>query len=123
MLIPEFDLSVLSEIASDHFGRSFGALEQRFGKESRESVKFLMENGLVKIHERNIKPFMPSGSDYVDPPVGNIIATDLGKVEIKRWNTKCALSQKERWKERVFGFISGVLTTVISGLIISIIAG
>lgn len=110
MLIPEFDLSVLSEIASDHFGRSFAALEQRFGKESRESVKFLMENGLVKIHERNIKPFMPSGSDYVDPPVGNIIATDLGKVEIKRWNTKCALSQKERWKER---FIGALVTLAI----------
>lgn len=110
MSVPEFDISVLSEIASDTLGRSFETLEQRFGKESRESVKFLMENGLVKIHERNIKPFMPPHSDYVDPPVGNNIATNLGKVEIKRWNTKCALSQKERWKER---FIGALVTLAI----------
>ena len=30
-----------------------------------------------------------------------------------------ALTRRERWKERLFGFLSGVLVTVLSGLILS----
>lgn len=33
------------------------------------------------------------------------------------------LTQKERWKERLFGFLSGVAVSVISGIIASLILG
>lgn len=33
------------------------------------------------------------------------------------------LTQKERWKERLWGFLSGVTVSVISGIIISLISG
>lgn len=33
------------------------------------------------------------------------------------------LARKERWKERIFGFLSGVLVTVLGGLILSWLSG
>lgn len=113
MSIPEFDISVLSEISSDALGRSMTDLEHEFGKEVRSSIKFLIENDLAKIHERDIRPFMPPTTDYRDPPKGNIVATDLGRLEVKRWNTKKLLSKKERWKER---FIGALVTLAIWAL-------
>lgn len=119
MDIPEFDMQVLADIAEQKYGLSCDVLVKTHGKEVLESIDFLQSNGLVRIHERDLAPFMiPNGIDYKDPPKGNIVATSSGKIEIKRWNTKNSLSRAERWKERIFGFMSGVLVSVISAVIV-----
>ena len=122
MDIPEFDMLVLADISEQEYGLPREALIKEHGKEVLESIGFLQSNGLVRIHEQDLAPFMaPNGIDYKDPPKGNIVATSAGKIEIKRWNTKNALSKAERWKERFFGFVSGVLVSVVSAVIIWLI--
>lgn len=119
MYIPEFDMRVLADIAEQKYGISRGALVKEHGQEVLESINFLQSNSFVRIHERDLAPFMiPNGIDCKDPPKGNIVVTSSGKIEIKRWNTKNSLSRAERWKERIFGFISGVLASVISAVIV-----
>lgn len=39
------------------------------------------------------------------------------------WKEFRGLERRERWKERLCGFVSGVLVTVISGLILRLFAG
>lgn len=119
MKIPEFDMMVLADIANCKDGWSREKLVAKHGFEILKTVDFLLENQLIKEHTSNLAPFMPPGSDYTDPPIKNLVATDTGRIEVKRWNTLRVLSKRERWKERIFGFISGVLVTVASGLILS----
>lgn len=117
MVIPEYDLSILSDIAKHNKGRSKQELIRRYGKESSESVIFLQSNNLIQIHTANLRPFFPNNSDYQDPLVGNFIATSLGKTELKRWKTKHALTTKEKWKERFIGAIFTLSVWLIQELI------
>lgn len=119
MNIPEFDMLVLADIADCKDGWSREELVSKHGFEILKTVDFLLENQLIKEHKSNLAPFFPPGSDYTDPPVGNLVATDLGRIEVKRWKTVRILSKRERWKERISGFVSGVLVTVVGGLILS----
>lgn len=119
MAIPEFDMRILADIASCDDGWSREELALKHGTEVLETVELLLSEGLVRIHERDLAPFMlPNGIDYRDPPKGNVVVTRAGKIELKRWSTKKSLSKAERWKERAFGFISGVLVSVVSAVII-----
>lgn len=118
MDIPDFDMLVLVDIADCKDGWSREELVSKHGFEILKSVDFLMEHQLIKEHTSNLAPFMPPGSDYTDPPLGNLMATDKGRIEVKRWRTVRALSNQERWKERIFGFFSGVLVSVVSGVIL-----
>lgn len=61
---------------------------------------------------------MQANTKYKDPPIGNIIATRLGKTEVKRWKTELSLTFKERWKERIWEFITGVITASILWLLV-----
>ena len=117
--IPEFDMRILADIADSASGRSKEELVQKHGFEILETVDFLLSNDLIKVHEHDIKPFLPPESDYKDPPKGNLIVTQTGKIELKRWLVKASLTKRERWKERLYGFISGMIVSVLSGLIIS----
>lgn len=119
MNMPEFDMMVLADIAGCRCGRSREELAAKHGFEILKTVDFLLENQLIKEHTQNLLPFLPAGSDYTDPPIGNLVATDTGRIEVKRWNTVRVLSKRERWKERLYGFVSGVLVAVLSGLILS----
>ena len=119
MTVPEFDMMILTDIADCKDGWSREELVAKHGFEILKTVDFLLENQLIKEHTSNLAPFLPPGADYTDPPLGNLVATDTGRIEVKRWRVKVALTKKERWKERIFGFVSGVLATVASGLILS----
>ncbi len=119
MTVPEFDMMVLADIADCKDGWSREDLVSKHGFEILKTVDFLLENQLIKEHKSNLAPFLPSGSDYTDPPMNNLVATDWGRIEVKRWNTLRILSKRERWKERIFGFVSGVLVTIVGGLILS----
>lgn len=125
MNIPDFDMIVLSDIADCSDGWSRQELIDKHGFEISETIDFLLSNNLIKIHEHDIKPFLPPNSEYSDPPKGNIIATKTGKIEVKRWNTKQSLAKSERWKERIWGFVSGfasgVLATVVGAWIIQVL--
>ena len=117
--IPEFDMRILADIADCASGWSKEELVQKHGFEILETVDFLLSNDLIKVHEHDIKPFLPPESDYKDPPKGNLIVTQTGKIELKRWLVKASLTKRERWKERLYGFISGMIVSVLRGLIIS----
>ena len=123
MNIPDFDMLVLLDIAECRDGWSRQELIDKHGFEISETIDFLLSNSLIEIHERDVKPFLPSGSDYIDPPKGNIIATKTGKIEVKRWKAKQSIIKSVRWKERIFGFVSGVLVTVIGGIILKLLSG
>ena len=83
-------------------------------------MEFLEKTGMIQEHTHNLAPFMPSASDYVDPPIGNLILTEAGELEVKRWNTKDLLTRKERWKERLIGFLSALLLWALQTLITQI---
>ena len=118
MNIPELDMMVLADIVDCKDGWSRKELVAKHGFEILESVNFLQENQLIKEHTSNLAPFFPAGSDYTDPPLGNLVATNAGRIEVKRWRVKNALTKKERWKERILGFVFGVLTSVLSAIIL-----
>lgn len=118
MNIPEFDMRVLRGVAECDQGWSRYELIEKYGPEALSVIDFLMENNLAKEYDHSLKPFVPDGVDYAEPPIGNIVATRQGALEVKRWSTSKSLSNRERWKERIFGFISGVAVTVIGGLIL-----
>lgn len=118
MEIAEFDMKILKAIAKPRFGKSKNELVRLFGAEALTAINALLSSQLVEIHERDLKPFMKSGTDYTDPPIGNILATDIGKLEVKRWKTKRMLTVREKWIERALGFFSGVAVTVLGGLIL-----
>lgn len=40
-----------------------------------------------------------------------------------KYRELCRLERVERWKERAYGFVSGMLLTLLSGLIARIVAG
>lgn len=103
MAIPEFDMMVLADIADCKDGWSREELVAKHGFEILKTVDFLLENQLIKEHASNLAPFLPPGSDYTDPPIGNLVATDIGLIEVKRWKAKMSLTAKERWKERFTG--------------------
>lgn len=103
MNMPEFDMMVLADIAGCRCGRSREELAAKHGFEILKTLDFLLENQLIKEHKSNLAPFMPPGSDYTDPPIGNLVATDIGLIEVKRWKAKMSLTAKERWKERFTG--------------------
>lgn len=119
MGIPEFDMRVLADVVDSENGWYREELYQKYGSEISETIDLLMEKDLVEVHAHDLKPFMPPGSDYRDPPKGAIVATRAGKIEVRRWRTVRVLSNRERWKERIFGFLSGVLVTVVGGLILA----
>lgn len=123
MEIAEFDMEILKTIAKSKSGKSKSELIDLFGTEVLTAFDSLADNQLVKIHERSLKPFTRDAADYVDPPIGNVLATDLGKLEVKRWKTRRMLTVRERWIERAFGFLSGVVITVLSGFILQWLAG
>lgn len=115
--LPEYDTRILFRISRRKQGLSREELVKAFGYEALDSLELLQQEGLVKVHQRDLQPFMRGGTGYKDPPLGNILVTQEGRLLLKRWTTKQMLTNRERWKERVFGFLSGVAISVVSWLI------
>ena len=117
MGIPEFDMRVLSAIVDSVDGWFRDELYQKYGPDISETIDLLTENGLVKVHEHDLKPFMPPGTDYMDPPKGAIVATRAGKIEVRRWKEKNSLSARQKWKERIYGALFTLTVWIIQELI------
>lgn len=118
--IPAFDMLILSDISKSPIGLSKPKILSTYGKEGAASLEFLEKSGMIQEHTQALAPFMPSGSGYVDPPIGNLILTEAGELEVKRWSTKDLLTRKERWKERLIGFLSALLLWALQTLITQI---
>lgn len=103
MDVPEFDMQVLQFIASSKYGVPQSDLVSKFGDEVSATLQFLLDNNLARVHFMDLKPFMPPCNGYYDPPKGNVLATDLGKVEVKRKKTRDYLPTRQKWKERAIG--------------------
>lgn len=119
MDVPEFDKTVLANIAGCDMGRSREELVNKYGCEISETIDFLLKNELIEEHKQNISPFMPPDSDYKDPPIGNFVVTRSGEIEVKRWRSEQSTAARQRWKERAVSFFLGVLVAVLSGLILA----
>ncbi|PWL41411.1 MAG: hypothetical protein DBY45_10380 [Clostridiales bacterium] len=114
MNIPEYDFKILCYIAEHEYGLSREEIYNRFGRESWPAIEFLISSELIGIHQQNLRPFLRKGSDYKDPPIGNIVATYQGKIEIKRHQTSNSLSNSDKWKERIWGIIAGLILAAIA---------
>lgn len=117
MGIPEFDMRVLADVVDSENGWYREELYQKYGPEISETIDLLIEKGLVEVHAHDLKPFMPPGSDYRDPPKGAIVATRAGKIEVRRWQEKNSLSARQKWKERIYGALFTLAVWVIQELI------
>ena len=117
MGIPEFDMRILSDIVDSENGWFREELYQKYGPEISETIDFLTEKDLIKVHEHDLKPFMPPGADYQDPPKGAIVATRAGKIEVRRWKEKNSLSARQKWKERIYGALFTLAIWAIQELI------
>lgn len=116
-MIPEFDMRVLADIVDSENGWYREELYQKYGPEISETIALLIEKNLVTVHEHDLKPFMPPGNGYKDPPKGSIVATQSGKIEIKRWKEKSILNSKQKWKERIYGALFTLLIWVVQEFI------
>lgn len=117
-MIPEFDMRVLTDIVDSESGWLREELYQKYGAEISETLDLLLEKKMVKIHERDLAPFLiPNGIDYKDPPKGSVIPTKAGKIEVRRWKEQHALSLKQKWKERIYGALFTLAIWVIQELI------
>lgn len=117
MGIPEFDMRVLADVVDSENGWYREELYQKYGSEISETIDLLTGNGLIKIHEHDLKPFLPDGTDYKDPPKGAIVATRAGKIEARRWQEKNSLSARQKWKERIYGALFTLAVWVIQEVI------
>lgn len=56
--------------------------------------------------------------------INSIISiTDEGRVQATNLQVRSYLTGREVWKERFFGFVSGILISVISGIILWLVTG
>ena len=63
-MIPEFDMRVLTDIVDSESGWLREELYQKYGAEISETLDLLLEKKMVKIHERDLAPFLiPNGID------------------------------------------------------------
>lgn len=109
MIIHEFDMLVLSYISRHKYGCSIKELTDKFGSEVHMITEELTKNQLIRVYDRSLKPFMCNSKNTIEPEIGSILATQLGNLEVKRWTTKKLLTTKEKWKERFWGFLSGLV--------------
>lgn len=116
-MIPEFDMRVLSDVVDSENGWFREDLYQKYGSEISETIDLLTKQGLIEVHTHDLKPFLPPDADYKDPPKGAIVATRVGKIEVRRWRTSHVLTNRERWKERIFGAGFTFLVWVLQELI------
>lgn len=114
MIIHEFDMLVLSYISRHKYGCSIEELSDKFGSEVPMVTEELTKNQLIRVYDNSLKPFMRNPENTIEPEIGSILTTQLGKLEVKRWSTKNLLTTKEKWKERLWGFLSGVLLAILT---------
>ena len=117
MNLSPYDIKVLSYIKGRKDGRSLNDLKSKFGEDVAEIVKLMTAEQFIKIHEHNLAPFLLDPA-YHDPPKGNYLIEGKGSLEVKRFRYSALLSRKERWKERLWGFFSGVAVSFLGGLIL-----
>lgn len=60
-----------------------------------------------------------AGQAYGDVVTVTLDSRGCGKLFLDNYKHVSRLTAKEKWKERIWGFVFGVLTTVISTLILS----
>lgn len=113
MDISNFDMKILKNISESNDGRSPEELVEMFGTEAQVALDCLESNGLVSVHRQNFAAFLKV-PDYKDPPIGNYLITKEGRAEIKRFSVGHSLTSREKWLERLWGFIAGIALTVIA---------
>ena len=73
----------------------------------RSAVRYLHERKLIKF------------AYYNDSDIAACFYLDHNGLHYKEFNQ---LEAKERWKERLYGFVSGILVSVLASLIISLLS-
>lgn len=106
--LPEYDTRILFRISRRKQGLSREELVKAFGYEALDSLELLQQEGLVKVHQRDLRPFMRGGTDYKDPPLGNILVTQEGRLLLKRQGVTRLTVSLEHWEERYTAFFCGV---------------
>lgn len=56
--LPEYDTRILFRISRRKQGLSREELVKAFGYEALDSLELLQQEGLVKVHQRDLQPFM-----------------------------------------------------------------
>lgn len=83
----------------------------KFGKAGRTSAVSLCQEHLISWDSSDDDSFAHDDSCRIKP-------TDKGILENERYKYIRQLKSSEIWKERIFGFLSGVLATAVADLII-----
>lgn len=121
MEIPEFDLHVLRFINRSKTGRSQKELIDKYDTAVVACLGLLTEKKYVAEHTHPINQHLPEGSKVLEPPIGNIVITGPGKTVLQRQKYSRRRKAKDRAKDWIFGFISGLGVSVIAGLILQVV--
>ena len=121
MELPEFDLHVLRFIGRSKTGRSQNELIDKYDIAVVACIGLLSEKKYVTEHTHLINPYLPESSKILEPPIRNIVITGPGKTVLQRQKFSHRRRAKDRAKDWIFGFISGLGVSVIAGLILQVV--
>ncbi len=106
MPVGDFDYKVMLWIRNADDTVTMNALSEKFGEPVRSTVESLCKDKLL----------------YWDHPIDNLFGHDdavsrirllpAGERDLNNYVESERLTFKERWKERLFGFVSGVVSGV-----------
>ena len=115
------DIMICSEPDGAHRSFSYPYLQSlsRWSEEEVSSiVNSLVEKRLADYAYTERERFRYGHVDHFQENTGVRLTQDG-----RKYKELIHLERLEQWKERLFGFVSGVLVTVLSGVIISLLVG
>lgn len=115
--ISEYDLALLSYLGKSKVGRDLDDINKRFKNNCSSVLSELVENQFLEKVNQDLTPFLPSGSTHKFPPVGNFVVTKKGTLEISRYKFSKSIANHQKWKERIIGFLFGIVTAIAAAAI------
>jgi hypothetical protein len=91
-------------------------IEEHFSKYDSTAIRKMLDSMYLDDNSINIK-------ESPDKIHSVISITDDGKVQVTDIIIRANLTNKEIWKQRIYGFASGIFVSIISGVIVRLLAG
>ena len=121
--ISEFEIEILKFIDNS----KMGATDKSLSKEFKEAGHLVLANMMSKeLVDRNFgdgpkTKTVEMGGVLFDIPAlytGNFFLTELGRIALAHHEAKKRSVSREKWADRIWGFVLGALVTLIIGFIL-----
>ena len=111
VILNNFDYKVLKFLSDSENTVTPFDVSSKFGASGSAALQSFRRDRLIFLSYSDSDPFLPDNH-------GSIRLTDHGHLELERYRCDRQLRSGEIWRERIFGVIFGVLSTVAAEFII-----